>query len=338
MDSMLLIDQIMRQTTVLIAQISTAAGIRAPLSHVADDVFLNLTREIEGQGVGRKVVADMFGMALRGYQRKVQRLTESSTSRGKTLWEAILAHLQKHGRSSRAELMSRFEPDGDERVAAVLKDLRDSGQIFSMGRGQSTLYGLSSSQDRASMLAKGDAAALPNLVWFSIYRGAKSLAALAAETGVSVENLRPVVDKLLAQGAVELGSPSDAPGAYSDEAKLHSVRFLVPVGSEHGWEVAVFDHFRAVATAIASKLTRRNLRSETNDRVGGATLVFDISEQHPYAERVYGLLQRVRSDVNQLWQEVSAYNQTHRPSEDELVRVTFYAGQSVEERNEGHHS
>ena len=65
MNVKLLVDAIMRQTTVLVAQLSTAAGVRAPLAHVADQVFLSLAREIEAQGVGKKVVADMFGMALR---------------------------------------------------------------------------------------------------------------------------------------------------------------------------------------------------------------------------------------------------------------------------------
>ena len=64
MDAGTLIDSIVRQTTVLIAQISTSAGIRAPLAHVADQVFLDLAREIERQGVRQKVVADMFGVAL----------------------------------------------------------------------------------------------------------------------------------------------------------------------------------------------------------------------------------------------------------------------------------
>jgi hypothetical protein len=53
MDAKLLIDAIVRQTTVLIAQLSTAAGIRAPLAHVADQVFLDLASEIEALGVGR---------------------------------------------------------------------------------------------------------------------------------------------------------------------------------------------------------------------------------------------------------------------------------------------
>ncbi len=74
MHTKLLIDSIMRQTTVLIAQLSATAGIRAPLSHLADEVFLSLSRELEEQGVSRKVVADMFGLALRTYQRRVQRL------------------------------------------------------------------------------------------------------------------------------------------------------------------------------------------------------------------------------------------------------------------------
>jgi len=48
-----LIDAIVQQTTVLIAQLSTAAGLRSPLAHVADQVFLSLAQEIERQGVSR---------------------------------------------------------------------------------------------------------------------------------------------------------------------------------------------------------------------------------------------------------------------------------------------
>jgi hypothetical protein len=40
----LLIDAIVRQTTVLIAQLATAAGVRAPLAHTANQVFVDLVR------------------------------------------------------------------------------------------------------------------------------------------------------------------------------------------------------------------------------------------------------------------------------------------------------
>src|SRR5262245_6190833 len=55
----LLIDAIVRQTTVLIAELATNRGLRAPLAHVAEQVFFELTRELDTQGISRKVSADM---------------------------------------------------------------------------------------------------------------------------------------------------------------------------------------------------------------------------------------------------------------------------------------
>ena len=59
METRIVIDAIVQQTTLLIAQLATSAGIRAPLAHLADQVFLDLGRELEQQGLSRKVVADM---------------------------------------------------------------------------------------------------------------------------------------------------------------------------------------------------------------------------------------------------------------------------------------
>src|SRR5689334_17368653 len=112
----LLIHAIVRQTTLLIAQLATGGGVRAPLSQVADQVFLDLVSELERQGVSRKVSADMFGMGLRSYRRKIQRLTESSTERGRSLWEAVLEHVRGSGPVSRLELLERFVRDDEAQV------------------------------------------------------------------------------------------------------------------------------------------------------------------------------------------------------------------------------
>jgi hypothetical protein len=80
----LLIDSIVRQTTGLIAQLATTGGARAPLVTVANQVFLDLADELAQQGVSRSVSADMFGLALRTYLRKIQRLRESTTEHGKS--------------------------------------------------------------------------------------------------------------------------------------------------------------------------------------------------------------------------------------------------------------
>ena len=45
MNSKLLVDAIVRQTTVLIAQLCTAAGVRAPLAHLAQDGVISLRFE-----------------------------------------------------------------------------------------------------------------------------------------------------------------------------------------------------------------------------------------------------------------------------------------------------
>jgi hypothetical protein len=140
-----LIDEIVRQTTVLIAQLSTSAGLRAPLSHIADQVFLELARELDAQGVRRKVVADMFGMALRSYQTKVRRLADSSERPEASLWQSLYTELGK-GSATRAELARRHRPHTESHVASVLQDMVQSGLAYSSGRGAETLYGMTSSR------------------------------------------------------------------------------------------------------------------------------------------------------------------------------------------------
>src|SRR6476620_7247600 len=129
----LLIDAIVRQTTVLIAQLATAAGARAPLAHTANLVFTDLVRELKEQGVGNKVIADMFGLALRTYHNKVQRLSESTTFRGRSLWEATLEYIEENGTVLQPEVLTRFARDDEASVRGVLTDLVESGMIFRTG-------------------------------------------------------------------------------------------------------------------------------------------------------------------------------------------------------------
>ena len=131
----LLIDALVRQTTVLIAQLATAAGSRAQLAHAANQVFLDLVHELKDQGLGNKVIADMFGLSLRTYHNKIARLAESGTDRGRSLWEAVFAYVQQRDATSRADLMLRFCGDDEGLVRGVLKDLVDSGLLFRAGRG-----------------------------------------------------------------------------------------------------------------------------------------------------------------------------------------------------------
>lgn len=329
MDTVRLIDAVVRHTTAFIAQLSTSAGLRAPLAHIADQVFLELSREIEAQGVSRKVVASMFGMALRGYQRKVQRLEESSSFKGKTLWEAVVEQLHHHGPTLRAQMLRRFEADGEEHVAAVLRDLTDSGVVYMTGKGDAALYGLSSEQDRERILLETQGEKLRLAVWYTIHRKPQTFDQVCVGMKTSRTETQAIVEELLADGLV---TASETP--LSAQTKLESRRFLVPVGSAHGWEVAVFDHYRAVLDAIAAKLYLRARDSVLARYVGGTTLVFDVHDQHPMKDEVLGLLDRTRTDLNAVWSRVSEYNRTNPIDEASKRCVTFYFGQNVQATDE----
>jgi hypothetical protein len=320
MDVKLLIDAIVRQTTVLIAQLSTSAGIRAPLSHIADQVFLDLAGEIEAQGVTRKVAADMFGLALRSYQKKVQRLTESATVRDRTLWEAVMDFLSEQGSVTRERLFERFRRDAGDDVAAVLNDLVGQGIVYSTGRGPTTVYGLSSDADRKRVVSGARQESAQALVWLSLYRQAMSRRELHASLALDAEVVDRALETLEREGRIR-----------DDRGKFRADTFLVPVGAAKGWEVAVFDHFSAVARAIAAKLRRGAPQSEADDVIGGATLTFEVSANHPLRGEVRGLLRRVRKDVNELWTRVGEHNERHPNPESEKELVTFYFGQNAED-------
>jgi hypothetical protein len=318
-ESKLLIEAIVRQTTVLIAALSTASGIRAPLAHVADQVFLELAKEIESSGVGRKVVADMFGLALRTYQMKVQRVSENVSTRNRSLWEAIYQHIVADGSVTRPEVEERFKREPSDDVAAVLHDLVTSGLVRAERRGADAVYEASPARVAT---AGDDIESLAQVVWVCVYRkDAVTPSELAGTLVASAERVHTALTKLLADGRVRWNAQGDA---------LLADVFVVPVGSTQGWEAAVFHHFSAVAAAIAAKV-QRGPGSRADDRIGGATLAFDVYPGHPHEAEVYGLLKRIRTEVNELWDRVSAHNRAQPIDESVKVKVAFYFGQNIEQ-------
>jgi hypothetical protein len=319
----LLIDAIVHQTTVLIAQLSTASGIRAPLAHVADQVFLELSREIEAQGVSRKVAADMFGLAIRTYQKKVQRVTESVTARDRTLWQAVLEHLQERGSISRRELLEHFHGDDPIVVGSVLNDLVSSGLVYKTGSSDTTIFGVTREQDLARTLREQRRESLAPIAWVMIYRaGGATRAALREQLTVDDDALEEALATLEAAGQVRRAGEG-AEALYSADT------FVVPVDAESGWEAAVFDHFQTVVRAIGTKVRRGVARSTHDDVIGGATLSFDIHPGHPHKDAVLGLLKRVRVDANELWNSVQRYNDENPVPEDTKMEISFYFGQCV---------
>jgi hypothetical protein len=168
----LLIHAIVTQTTILIAQLATSRGIRAPLAQIANQVFLDLAGELERQRVSRKVSADMFGLGLRTYRRKIQRLNESATDRGRSLWEVIREYLAERESATRIEILERFCDDDESQVKAVLHDLCESRLVVSSGVGPSATYRAVGGEELIDLQPRPGAEGLDELLLALIFREA----------------------------------------------------------------------------------------------------------------------------------------------------------------------
>jgi len=321
MNPQILIDAIVRQTTVLIARLSTANGVRSPLSHIAHEVFVGLVRELEHQGVGKKVIADMFGLALRSYRQKVQRVSESQTAPGVTLWGAVQSYLAEREFATRLEVLDRFKYDDPGSVRGILNDLVESGLVLRSGRADETRYRVATAEelDRLDAATENPQESTAALVWVQVYQNSPIRRdRLAQLIPLPANALDAAIDQLVHDGRIGLETRPDGDYCLTDHC-------LIPVGQAAGWEAAVVDHHRAVSNALVAKITGGAHVSARNDEVGGTTLTFDLWPGHPREAEVRRLLQATRDRTIPLWDEVTEYNREH--SEEGAYQVTFYFGQ-----------
>lgn len=310
-----------RQTTVLIAALATATGTRTPLSRVAGQVFQQLAAELKAQGLGNKVIADMFGMALRTYQHRMARLQESRTDTGRSLWEAVLAFVEAGGTVGRAEVLARFRNDDGALVRGILRDLVESRLIYQSGRGDQTVFRVAGAQDPAA--AADDVAVAATLLQVALHRhGPVDAAGLPQLLPVPPETLDDALRRLLADGVV-------VEERRGTSLHYRVERLYVPVGDTAGWQAALFDHYQAVVTAMVTKLRRGGRRSDAEDTVGGSTYHFDIWEGHPLESEVLGLLRNLRRQAASLRAEVERHNAQAPSPAGPARRVTTYVGQTT---------
>lgn len=327
----LLIHAIVRQTTILIAQLATSRGIRAPLAHIANQVFVDLAQELERQGVSRNVSANMFGLGLRTYRRKIQRLRESSTERGRSLWEVVLEYIQQNGLVSRARVLSRFSGDDETQVKAVLRDLCESQLVFSSGTGASVAYRAATDEESAMLQeARGNDGDDELLVALMYREGQLTPSEIARMVQKEPSQIEAGLRRLTASGRIERIEPEDPGG----EARYLARALLIPLGAPAGWEGAVFDHFKALVTTVLCRV--REIRpAALEDRVGGSTYTIDVWDGHPLSDEVFSTLGRLRTTLSELRNRVAEFNASHELP-NAHSRVVIYVGQHVIQEDHEH--
>jgi hypothetical protein len=317
MTTELLIDAIVRQTTVFIAQLATAGGARTPIADVAEQVFLELVRELERQGVSRKVAADMFGMALRTFRRRIQRLSESRTVSNRSLWEAIHDFIAEHEVVTQFEILRHFHRDDDELARGVLQDLVETGLVYRSGKGGSALFRAVTGSEIDHDDDEAHREALDTLVAMIVYRkGPADRGKLRTAAGFPDAVLDGCLTRLVDAGRVVVNG---------DQYRAPSL--VLPVGSTVGFEAAIFDHYQALVSTLCAKIAQGQV-ARADDRVGASTYTLEIADGHPLEEEALGELARFRRRMTDLRARIAEENRVH-PLPPRRTKVLVYLGQNV---------
>jgi len=316
MNAQVLIDGVVRHVTILVAQLATTGGVRAPLAHLANQVFLELARELESQGISKQVSADMFGMALRSYRRRIQRLEASSTDREGSIWEAMLDYLGKAGVVTRADVLQRFHRDDPELVKSVLHDACESGLVFRLGSGKGVAYRAATEAELSQLGQR--ATGFDEFVWLLNYReGPLTEAELGDRVPAMRDGIAAALERLVAAGRVTSGT----------EGRYTSKSVVMAPGETEGWEAGMLDHFQAVVRTLCTRL-RAIADDEPSPDVGGSTYSLRVWPGHPMEEEVRGLLAAFRRKHTELRRRVQEYNEKHAvPGRHDEVIV--YGGQCI---------
>jgi hypothetical protein len=320
----LLIDAIVRQTMVLVAQLATAGGARAALGHTANQVFLELTSELKRQGLSNTLIADLFGLSLRTYHNKVRRLSESATDRGRPLWNAVLDFVQSQGNVTRSEVLMRFCRDENTTVKSVLTDLVEEGLVFAKGRGEQITYRAAGPEELRAATGTDALESRENFIWIVVARHSPlSHSQLLELSQFDEDEVARVIERLVQDGRVVRHE--------GREPSYTSGQCVLPVGQPAGWEASVFDHYQAVVTAICAKLALGAARSEHGECIGGSTFSVEVWPGHPLFEQTRGLLQSFREQARALRERVDHLNTTLPRPPEGVQRIITYVGQTVQE-------
>ena len=322
MSLQLLIDDLVRQSMVMIARLATAGGARAPLAHMRDQIFLDLTEQLRHGGLGHKVIADMFSMSLRAYYTKLKKLEQSQYFRNRTLWQNVVDHMLENRIVSRNDLFQRFRHDDPAVLVGIMSDLVASGWIYRKGESEHIVYRVLDAEDlKPDHTAQ--LAGLASLAWINIRRhGPLDIQSLCTHVpGVDLGLLNEALAGLVGQGKVQ-NRKVDGKVLYSASV------FFTAVQPEESWYGPISHHYGAVVSAICARAEQ----SATPPFGGGSTFSYVIDEAHPLKDEVLGLFERLRTEASDLRRRTAEHNnaQVRTTPSVGTRRITLYMGATEE--------
>jgi len=342
-----LIRLITRQAMKLVARLAIVHDRRSSLAKISDIAFLELNHELEILGLRKKVIADMFGLALRSYQQKVNRLQESTAWDLRSLWTSVYDYLNKAKQASRKTVFDRYSAADERVLSSILADLSTSGFLSKSEKGGDTIYTVSA--DNMESKPTLNQACTLNLVWTYIYTYPRvSRKNIGERLGLDTATVENVLSDLESTNRIER--------IVDDEGECFVAPWCIQEAGEGvmGMLSGMYHHFQSICSALAIKLeqtidtsaidtttitpeARRSIatfskktsaRMKSKNTVNseqhasaqkkmltpksptGSTYSFDIWENHPYAPQVLGFLEKTRKTLSGLRKDIEAHRVT----------------------------
>jgi len=247
-----LIRLITRQAMKLVARLAIVHDRRSSLAKISDIAFLELNNELETLGLRKKVIADMFGLALRSYQQKVNRLHESTAWDMRSLWTSVYDYLSKAKKATRKDIFDRYNAADERVLSSILADLTASGfltktDVKTTKGGNDTIYTVT--DDNMANKPTLNQACTLNLVWTYIYTYPRvSRQNIAERLGLDADAVQSVLEQLEKTNRIErvvddLGEYFVAPWCIQEAGE-----------GVMGMLSGMYHHFQSICSALAIKL------------------------------------------------------------------------------------
>lgn len=320
-DANLLIRTLFELTAQMSVDVIHASGARPDLKHIMDEVFMTFAEQFHEIGLPRSVAADMFGLVVRSYLKRIQNYEENRGEVSQPLWKRILLLIAEEPNIDLETLLSRFPVGYVKSVKTSLNDLCDQGVLVETRRRKVVRYTIGLD----TQVEEDKYEQVKQFVWLLIFNAKQPLThekiSQTLHPVYSGELIEQCLGDLIAEGRVAQNQ-STTPSSYVNNGQETPPPF--------GWESAVYMHLHAVFNALMLKLNMMIHDDAPNvpgHYIGGSTWTFRLWEGHPMEDEVLNTLSQQREAMQVLFER----SKTHEEPEDQeqIYQCDLYVGQGL---------
>lgn len=322
MSEKVLFRALVSQSARLIARVITLTNARPNLAHLHEDFFYELSKHLQTYGVPRRVAADMFGLAMRSYLRRIRKYSNDLDYREHqlSLWQIVYETISEKPGIQRQSLLDSFSFSQYDSVCSVLRHLCEVGLVVENKTNGHKCYNACRNN-----LTKISVDEVAQYIWAMVFMHGETTypySSLLREAGpLFGEDLVSSALNVLVEDGYIVQVDENGPSYSTVKNNLEQ---------PFGWLVAVTIHIDSIFEAIVTKLSLLHEESQHQIDVRGGTWTFRLHHNHPFKKRIESLFDSYEKQIKELFVLVRTHNDSIATQhDDEEFQIDFYMGQGV---------